>query len=83
MVAPVLTDVTVGAISTSSTQAELRTLHSAVQKLEVMLRQYSDGSARPTSEGRFSATEVQAQLTVVLGAADAAFNCVMPLNPVV
>lgn len=82
MVAPVLADVTVGAISTSSTQAELRTLYSAVQKLEVMLRQYNDGSARPLSEGRFSAAAVQAQLTVVLGAADSAFNCVMPLNPV-
>lgn len=83
MVAPVLSDVEVGAISTASTQAELRTLYSAVQKFEMMLRQYNDGSARPGSDGRFSAAEVQAQFTAMLDAADAAFDCVMPLNPVV
>lgn len=48
------------ALSATATQAELRTAYDAVVKLEISLRQYSDGSATPTKPGRFSEAEVQA-----------------------
>lgn len=50
------------AISTTATQAELRTAHSDVYKLEIALRQYADGSATPTKPGRFTEAEVQAYI---------------------
>lgn len=48
------------AISTTATQAELRTAYTTVAKLEIALRQYADGSATPTKPGRFSEADVQA-----------------------
>lgn len=59
------------AISTTATQAELRTLYNATAKLEVCLRQYADGSATPTKVGRFTEAEVQAAIDAVQAAATA------------
>ena len=50
------------AISTTATQAELRTAYVTVAKLEICLRQYADGSATPTKPGRFTEAEVQAAI---------------------
>lgn len=84
MVAPTIADVTLGAFASDATQTELRTLHSAVLKLEIMLRQYSDGTATPTREGRFAAdSTIQTQAMAVLEAIEAAYALEMPLNPVV
>lgn len=56
------------AISTTATQAELRTAYTTVHKLEIALRQYSDGSATPTKPGRFTEAEVQAAVDAVQAA---------------
>lgn len=56
------------AISTTATQAELRTAYEAVAKLEICLRQYHDGSATPTKPGRFTEAEVQAAVDAVQAA---------------
>lgn len=56
------------AISTTATQAELRTAYGAVTNLEVCLRQYNDGSATPTKPGRFTEAEVQAAVDAVQAA---------------
>lgn len=56
------------AISTTATQAELRTAYDAVYKLKICLRQYADGSATPTKPGRFTETEVQAAVDAVQAA---------------
>lgn len=50
------------AISTTATQAELRTAYKTVSQLEVALRQYDDGSATPTKVGRFTEAQVQAYI---------------------
>lgn len=41
------------ALSTTATQAEFSTAYAAVYKLEVLLRQYADGSATPDQAGAF------------------------------
>lgn len=56
------------AISTTATQAELRTAYDTVHKLEICLRQYADGSATPTKPGRFTEAEVQAAVDAVQAA---------------
>lgn len=48
--------------------AELRTLYTAVAKLEVMLRQYNDGSATATKPGRFAEADIDTQITAVSAA---------------
>ena len=53
------------------TTAELRTLYNAVRKLEVMLRQYYDGSANATKPGRFSEAEIDTQIAAVTAAVTA------------
>ena len=53
----------------TDTTAELRTLYNAVLKLEVMLRQYDDGSAK---QGRFTEAEIDAQIAAVTAAITAA-----------
>ena len=55
----------------TDTTAELRTLYNAVLKLEVMLRQYDDGSATGganAKQGRFTEAEIDAQITAVTAA---------------
>ena len=50
------------------TTTELRTLYNAVLKLEVMLRQYDDGSATGganAKQGRFTEAEIDAQIAAV------------------
>ena len=54
--------------SGTDTTAELRTLYNAVQKLEVMLRPYADGSATATKPGRFTEAEIDTQITAVSAA---------------
>ena len=54
--------------SGTDTTAELRTLYTAVAKLEVMLRQYADGSATATKPGRFTEAEIDTQITAVSAA---------------
>lgn len=56
------------AISTTATQAELRTAYTTVHKLAIALRQYADGSATPTKPGRFTEAEVQAAVDAVQAA---------------
>ena len=56
------------AISTTATQAELRTAYDTVYKLAICLRQYADGSATPTKPGRFTEAEVQAAVDAVQAA---------------
>lgn len=56
------------AISTTATQAELRTAYDTVHKLTICLRQYADGSATPTKPGRFTEAEVQAAVDAVQAA---------------
>ncbi len=50
------------ALSTTATQAEFRTASEAVQKLDIMLQGYYQGSATPTKPGRFTEAEVQAAI---------------------
>ena len=55
----------------TDTTTELRTLYNAVLKLEGMLRQYDDGSATGganATQGRFTAAEIDAQITAVTAA---------------
>lgn len=54
--------------SGTDTTAELRTLYNAVLKLEVMPRQYDDGSATATKSGRFSEAEIDTQIAAVSAA---------------
>lgn len=54
--------------SGTDTTAELRTLYNAILKLEVMLRQYDDGSATATKPGRFTEAEIDTQITAVSAA---------------
>lgn len=59
------------AISTTATQAELRTLYKTAVQLSICTRQYADGSATPTKPGRFTEAEVQAAIDAVQAAAAA------------
>lgn len=54
--------------SGTDTTAELRTLYNAIIKLEVMLRQYADGSATATKPGRFTEAEIDTQIAAVSAA---------------
>lgn len=54
--------------SGTDTTAELRTLYNAVRKLEVMLRQYDDGSATATKSGRFYEAEIDTHIAAVSAA---------------
>ena len=60
------------AIATTATRAELNTLYDKVYKLEIMLRQVKDGSGTPAAPGRFTAAEIDAQITAVSAAITAA-----------
>lgn len=55
-------------VSGTDTTAELRTLYNAILKLEVMLRQYDDGSATAIKPGRFTEAEIDTQITAVSAA---------------
>ena len=48
------------ALSTTATAVEFRTASETVQKLNIMLQQYYQGSATATKPGRFTEAEVQA-----------------------
>ena len=55
----------------TDTTAELRNLYNAALKLEIMLRQYDDGSATGganAKQGRFTEAEIDAQITAVTAA---------------
>ena len=47
-------------LSTTATQVEFTAAYKAAVQLEIALRQYADGSATPTKQGRFTEAEVQA-----------------------
>lgn len=49
----------------TATDAEIDALYVAVAKLEVMLRQYTDGSANATKPGRFAFADIDTQITAV------------------
>lgn len=59
-------------IATTATRAELNTLYDEVYQLEIMLRQVKDGSGTPAAPGRFTAAEVDTQITAVSAAITAA-----------
>lgn len=59
--------------SGTDTTAEIVTLYQEVAQLEVMLRQYNDGSATNTKPGRFTEAAIDTQITAV-SAAIAAVN---------
>lgn len=52
-------------VSGTATTAELVTLYKEVAKLEIMLRQYNDGSALNTKPGRFTPASIDTQVTAV------------------
>lgn len=53
-------------IATAATKAEIVALHKAVYNLEIMLRQVVDGSfPSPATPGRFTAVEIDSQITAV------------------
>lgn len=52
----------------TGTTAELVTLYQEVAKLEVMMRQYNDGSASLGKLGRFTAAEIDTQIAAVTDA---------------
>lgn len=54
--------------SGTATTAELVTLYKAAAKLEVMLRQYNQGDATATKPGRFTAAQIDTQITAVTSA---------------
>lgn len=60
------------AIATTATRTELNALYDAVYKLEIMLRQVKAGSGTPAAPGRFTAAEIDAQITAVSAAITAA-----------
>lgn len=49
----------------TGTTVELVALYVAVAKLEVMMRQYNDGSAKLGQLGRFTAAELDTQIAAV------------------
>jgi hypothetical protein len=51
--------------SGTATRAELVTLSVAVQKLEIVLRQVTDGYGSPTRPGRFTPAEIDTAITAV------------------
>ena len=55
----------------TATTAEIKTLYNAVLTLEVMLREYDSGSAaggNPIKPGRFTAAQIDTQITAVSAA---------------
>lgn len=56
------------ALSTTATAVEFRTASETVQKLNIMLQQYYQGSATATKPGRFTEAEVQAAIDAVQAA---------------
>lgn len=52
----------------TGTTVELVALYVATQKLEVMMRQYNDGSAKLGQLGRFTAAAIDAQIAAVSAA---------------
>ena len=59
-------------ISTTATRAELVTLHDACINLAIMLRQVKQGDAAPATPGRFTAAQIDTQITAVSAAITAA-----------
>ncbi len=55
----------------TATRAELVTLHDAIYKAEITLRQVVDGSHTPASPGRFTVAEVNAAVDAVEAAVTA------------
>ena len=51
--------------SGTATTDKLVTLYNEVAKLEIMLRQYNDGSALNTKPGRFTSASIDTQVTAV------------------
>lgn len=49
----------------TATRAELVTLKKAVKQLDIMLRQIDDGSGTVTAPGRFTAAQIDTQITAV------------------
>lgn len=59
-------------IATAGTRAELVALKAAVHKLNIMLNQIDDGSGTPAAPGRFTAAQIDTQITAVSTAITAA-----------
>lgn len=59
-------------ISTTATRAELVTLKKEVDLLGIMLRQVNDGSGAPATPGRYTAAQIDTQITAVSTAITAA-----------
>ena len=55
-------------VSGTATTAELVTLYREVAKLEIMLREYNDGSALNTKPGRFTQASIDTQVSAVSAA---------------
>lgn len=55
-------------MATTATRAEVRTLYEAVYNLEIMLRQIVQGDAAPATPGRFTAAQVDTQISAVSAA---------------
>lgn len=58
-------------MATTATRAEVETLMDAIRKLEPMLRQVVQGDAAPATPGRYTAAEVDTQITAVSNAINA------------
>lgn len=56
----------------NATRAQLNAVYENSAKLEVMLRQYNDGSASKDKPGRFTIDEIDAQVADLRAALDAA-----------
>lgn len=54
--------------SGTATRAELNTLKDAVYNLNIMLRQIKDGSGTVAAPGRFTAAQIDTQITAVSAA---------------
>lgn len=59
-------------IATAGTRPELVTLSDAAYNLHIMLRQVLDGSATPAAPGRFTAAQIDTQITALSAAITAA-----------
>lgn len=59
-------------IATTATRAELITLHDACENLAIMLRQVKQGDSTPAAPGRFTAAQIDTQITAVSAAVTAA-----------
>lgn len=54
--------------SGTATSVEAVNLYNAITKLEIMLRQIKNGDRAPLTPGRFTAAEVDTQITAVSAA---------------